>query len=76
MLRKPPEPSSFRKFITRIINRLRHRKCKGCKFWHDYNHFATGRCFRTPFAPLCDVYNWEPACEYYEAKEGGKGDGM
>lgn len=74
-VKKPEEPSWLRKFITRIVNRLRRRKCKGCRFWRDYNNFATGRCMRTPFAQLCDNYSWEKACEYYEAKESGAANG-
>ena len=66
MLKKPVEPSFFKKFKTRILNKLLGRKCKDCKYWLDYNHFSTGKCHRSVFVTLCDEYNWQDACEYYE----------
>ena len=69
MLKKPVEPSFFKKLKTRILNKILRRKCKGCKHWMDYHHFATGVCHRSVFVPLCEEYNWQDACEYYEDKE-------
>ena len=67
-MHNPSEPSLFRKFVTRLLNRLLRRKCRSCKYWRSFHHFETGTCCRTPFYPLCDEYSWKPACDYYDGK--------
>lgn len=71
-MNKKPEPSRFRKFITRLLNSLLNRRCYACIYWRSF-HFlgGTGFCARIPFHPSDDACSWWPACEYFD-KGGAK----
>ena len=54
-----------------LVNRVLRRKCRECRFWHDYGRFDAGRCKREAFVSLNDHFAWSDVCEDFEKKEGG-----
>lgn len=59
------------KFATRLANKILRRKCRECRFWHDYGRFSTGRCMREVFVSLNDHFAWSDACDDFEKRKGG-----